>query len=133
MYWPVSIIFMIWMAPIWFLLLSFCYCYSSVFIIISSSSIWLARLNCTIFSLFSLFISFLPSRTGIILERLDVCDWRLTIFVGFVKNDEQHIMQKTTARNKYPVLEKLLELDLDLTSLNESILSSSLSLNDPMF
>jgi hypothetical protein len=36
--------------------------------------------------------------------------------------DEQHIMQKTIARNKYPVLEKELELDLDLTSLNESSL-----------
>lgn len=34
--------------------------------------------------------------------------------------EEQHIIQKTMARNKYPVFEKLLEFDLDLTSLSES-------------
>lgn len=33
-------------------------------------------------------------------------------------------MQKTTAKKRYPVLEKLLELDLDLTSLKDSRRSS---------
>ena len=43
---------------------------------------------------------------------------------GVTMRDEQHIMQKTIAKNRYPVFEKLLELDLDLTSLKDSILSS---------
>jgi|NOAtaT_7_FD_contig_81_399744_length_1468_multi_2_in_0_out_0_3 hypothetical protein len=43
---------------------------------------------------------------------------------GPTRREEQHIMQKTTARKRYPVLEKLLEFDLERTSLNESILSS---------
>ena len=42
------------------------------------------------------------------------------------RKDEQHIIQKTTAKNKYPAFEKELELDLDLTSLNESSLLSLL-------
>ncbi len=43
---------------------------------------------------------------------------------GPTRREEQHIRQKTTARKRYPVLEKLLEFDLERTSLNESILSS---------
>jgi len=44
--------------------------------------------------------------------------------LGFTSSDEQHIMQKTMARKRYPVFEKLLELDLDLTSCSDSSLSS---------
>ena len=43
---------------------------------------------------------------------------------GVTRSEEQHIIQNTTARKRYPVLEKLLEFDLERTSLKESILSS---------
>ncbi len=46
------------------------------------------------------------------------------MFDGVTRTDEQHIMQKTTAKKRYPVLEKLLEFDLDLTNLSDSSLSS---------
>lgn len=39
--------------------------------------------------------------------------------VGLTKREEQHIIQKATAKNKYPEEEKELELDLFLISLNE--------------
>jgi hypothetical protein len=38
---------------------------------------------------------------------------------GFINKDEQHIIQNTIAKNKYPEPEKLLEFDLLLTSLRE--------------
>lgn len=60
------------------------------------------------------------------------CDWVVIfiILVGFTISEEQHIIQNTTARNRYPVL---LELDLDLISLSESILSSLLLWNELKF
>lgn len=48
----------------------------------------------------------------------------LATFVGVIRIEEQHIIQKTMARKRYPVPEKLLELDLDRTSLSDSSLSS---------
>ena len=59
-----------------------------------------------------------------ILEK--TCVW-LAIFImfeGVTRTDEQHIIQNTTAKKRYPVLEKLLEFDLDLTNLSDSSLSS---------
>ena len=46
------------------------------------------------------------------------------MFEDVTRTDEQHIMQNTTAKKRYPVLEKLLELDLDLTNPSDSSLSS---------
>ena len=51
--------------------------------------------------------------------------------LGDMRSDEQHIMQKTIARNRYPVFEKLPEFDLDLTSLKDSSLSSLICLSCP--
>jgi hypothetical protein len=45
---------------------------------------------------------------------------------GLTKRDEQHIIQKTTAKKRYPVFEKLLEFDLERTSLSDSSLSSDI-------
>lgn len=50
----------------------------------------------------------------------------LIIFEGVTRREEQHIIQKTTAKKRQPVFEKLLEFDLERTSLKESILSSEL-------
>jgi hypothetical protein len=46
------------------------------------------------------------------------------MFVGVTSKDEQHIMQNTTAKNRYPLFEKLLELERDLTKRRDSSLSS---------
>lgn len=43
---------------------------------------------------------------------------------GATSREEQHIMQKTIARKRYPVFEKLLEFDLDRTNLRDSRRSS---------
>ena len=43
---------------------------------------------------------------------------------GLTRNDEQHIIQKTMHKKRYPVCENELEFDLDLTNLKDSSLLS---------
>ena len=70
-------------------------------------------------------ISFLPVGISklpplMIFEKTSVYPAILMKFEGVTRIEEQHIMQNTTARKRYPEFEKLLEFDLDLTSLKES-------------